>query len=133
MSVLGAALRMGRARAAARMRSTWTCLRTEKVFDNKTGKSTTVVTQVYDGPARLHSATNQAQREIEAGATVTLHGTLLSLPAGAAPAARIGDEFVCVDSPDDPSVVGVLVRVIALPTGEQTTADRYAVEREVPS
>lgn len=126
-------LTRGRRMAVARMLSTWTCLRTVETFDNSTGKTTVVVTTIYDGPGRLHSATAQAQREIEAGATITMHGTVLSLPVGAAPDARIGDEFVCVDSPDQPGLVGVLVRIKALPTGEQTTADRFGVEREVPA
>lgn len=126
-------LKKGRRMAEARMLSTWTCLRTVETFDNSTGQTVVEVTTVYDGPGRLHSATQQAQREIEAGATVTMHGTVLSLPVGAAPDARIGDEFVCVDAPDQPGIVGLLVRIKALPTGEQTTADRFGVEREVPA
>ena len=63
---------------------------------------------------------------------MTLHGTVLSLPTGAAPDVAIGDVFVCTAAPDQPGLVDVSVKVTALPTGEQTTADRFGVEREVP-
>jgi maltooligosyltrehalose synthase len=126
-------LHRGRRMAEARMRTTWRCVRTTKRFDNATGKTVVETEQVYVGPGRLHSATRQAQQLVEAGASVTLHGTLLSLPVGAAPAVRIGDEFECiaVDDPAEQHLVGLKVLVKALPTGEQTTADRYGVEREV--
>lgn len=116
------------------MLSTWSCvLPASRTFDDSTGVwSETPPVTVYDGPGRLHSATNQAQRDIEAGATVTLHGTLLSMPVGAAPGLKIDHVLECTAAVDEPGLVGVKVRVKALPTGEQATADRYGVEREVP-
>lgn len=122
----------GRRLAESRMTSTWSCTRTAEELDPATGQIVKTVIDIYTGPGRLHSATSQAQREIEAGATVTLHDTVLSLPSGAAPDVSIGDVFVCTAAPDQPGLVDVSVKVTALPTGEQTTADRFGVEREVP-
>lgn len=125
-------LTRGRQMAEKRMRSTWTCTRTTRSWSDASGTWTETSETVYDGKGRLKPATQQAQREIEAGATVTLHGTVLALPTGAAQGLRIDDILECTGSLDNPALVGVRVRVKALPTGEQTTEDRYGVEREVP-
>lgn len=119
--------------AASSMTETWNCTRVARVWDDNTGSWSETPTSVYTGVGKLHVASQRARVVIEAGATLTLHETILALPFGAGEDIVIGDVLECTGSGDDPTMIGTRVQVTALPLGSQMSTRELAVTRETPS
>lgn len=127
MTLLGA-LRLGRAQAEARMTQTWQIGTLVEGEDPVTFDPLHELEVQYDGPGRLKvvQATTVSEREA-ASQLATVTALELHLPAGTT-GVETDMRAVCVACPEDPSLVGFVVRVKGPGTRGQVTAFRVPVE-----
>jgi len=125
---VGLNLGAGRRLAEARMTQTWRIGELVEVSDPVTFEVLQVLDDVYDGPARFKFVRATAVSESVAGGQfVAEQAAELHVPVGAT-GLSVDMRAVCDADPDDPSMVGRVVRLKGLPTGGQVTAQRWPVE-----
>jgi hypothetical protein len=81
---------------------------------------------VYDGPGRFKPEGTVPESEVVAGQVVTVQSPELHLPAGTV-GVEPGMLAVCDACPEDPSLVGTVVRVGSRSSRGQVTAARFKV------
>lgn len=116
-----------RAEAESRMSQTWRVGTVTETTDPDTYAVVKVLEAVYDGQARFKpEGTVPRAREV-GGQFVTLQEPELHLPAGTV-GVEVGMYAVCDACPEDPALVGMVVRVASRPSRGQVTAARFRVE-----
>lgn len=116
--------------AESLMTDVWRCARPgERVFDDVTGQWTDGAPEVvYDGPGRLRDMDGYGRRDERQGETTVVGALRLSLPVATSAGVRIDDVLTCTASANDPSLVGVKVRVSDLHVQTFASARRFSVE-----
>ena len=121
-------LSSGRRMAEARMTQTWRIGELVEVTDPVTFEVVQVLDAVYEGPGRFKFVQATAVSETVAGGQVVAEQVSeLHLPV-ATTGLAIDMRAICDADPDDPSMVGRVVRLKGNPTGGQVTAQRWPVE-----
>lgn len=87
----------------------------------------TVFTDVYDGPGRFKAPRTEVSERDAGGQIIASISAELHLPSGTT-GIEIDMFAICDASPDDPSLVGRVVRIKGPGTAGQTTAARFTVE-----
>lgn len=125
---IAAALPFLRAEAEGRMTQTWRIGTLAEFTDEDTYEVVQDLDVVYEGPGRLKSVQATSVAEPVVGAQVLAVRALeLHVPVDVA-GIETDMRAVCVECPEDPTLVGVVVRVKGYPTGGQVTAARIPVE-----
>lgn len=85
-----------------------------------------VLNAVYDGPGRFKPEGTAPESLVVAGQVMVLQAPELHLPAGTT-GVEVGMFAVCDACPEDPALVGMVVKVESRPSRGQVTAARFRV------
>jgi len=119
-------LGMGRTMARSRMRETWRVGEYVETTDPVTLDPITDLEVAYEGPGRFKAPRTSVSDSEAGGQVVTSTSQELHLPSGTA-GVMVNMVAVCDASPDDPSLVGLTLRIDGPPAAGQTTAARFPV------
>lgn len=110
------------------MTQTWRIGTLTESTDPVTFDPIQVLEVVYDGPGRLKSVQATSVSAVEPGAQlVAVQSLELHLPAGTEGVA-VDMRAICDACPEDPAMVGKVVRIKGQATRGQVTAARFPVE-----
>ncbi len=118
-----------RSEAEGRMVQTWRIGTLIEDTDPVTFDPIQTLAAVYDGPARFKAGVWTASEPSPGGQPIAQQSAELHLPSGT-PGIEVDMVAVCDAAPDDPSLVGRVVRIKGRPAAGQTTASRYPVSDE---
>lgn len=122
-----------RAAAESRMTQTWRIGTLSETTDPATFDVVkTVQPVVYTGRGRLKPSTTAGTNADAAGQLVAIYSLELHLPVGTTGIER-GMVAICDACPEDPSLVGRMVRIAGGPSQGQVTAARYPVDDSTES
>ena len=109
------------------MTQTWRVGTLIEVTDPGTLDPVKVLDVAYVGRGRFKPEGTSPAGEVAAGQLVTVQKPELHLPAGTT-GVEVGMLAVCDACPEDPALVGMVVRIVSRPSRGQVTAARFAVE-----
>lgn len=128
MTLLGV-LALGRAHANARMTQTWRIGTLTETTDPVTFVTTQTLDAVYDGIGRFKAGVWTTSEPSPGGQPIAQQSAELHVPSGTV-GVEVDMVAVCDAAPDDPTLVGRVVRMKGRPAAGQTTAQRWAVADE---
>lgn len=119
-----------RAKLESRMTDTVVVTRGESapILDPDTGEYTPTTSTIYEGPARLRSASSVVGDVDAQGQLLAAQTLVLSLPVATSGDVQVNDTVVVTASVNDPSNVGLQLNVEGLFFQTDATARRFSVE-----
>lgn len=116
-----------RAHALSRMTQTWRIGTLTEGTDPITNDPIQTLDVVYDGPGRFKAGVWTTSEPEPGGQPIAQQSAELHLPSGTV-GVEVDMRAVCDACPEDPALVGRVLRIKGRPAAGQTTAARFPVE-----